>query len=99
MALFDSKEEKAEKRLLKEEEQFQKFIKKYNLQELELEDMEALKKLLGTAELKALTSPANLPVNSSNYERQTTALLTALTAQNWLIISQLSRISKSLSEK
>ena len=93
MALFGgpSKEEKQAQELAK-------FMERYHLDDLDPRDLETVKgianDLAGNGLLKLGISMSGKPEDSAKL-----TYLSALVQQNWLIINQLSRISKQLESK
>ena len=81
----------------KQEEQLQRFQQKYHLDELQPQDLETVKgiasDLAGNGFLKLGTI-----LSASGAETAMITYQSALVEQNWLIINQLSRINKQLSE-
>lgn len=96
MAIFKSADEKAQIKQEKELKELQKFLDKYNLEQLEPMDLQIVKKiatdLAGNGMLKT-----GMALSFAKAEDQATVTyLSALVEQNWLIINQLSRLNKNI---
>lgn len=106
MALFATAEEKEikkkEKELKKkekEEEKFQRLVKKYNLTNIGIEDYELIRKIsLDTAGDAWGEIGILLDFNTKTEDRLKINKLQALQEQNWIIINQLGRLNKNISE-
>ncbi|MDU0323860.1 MAG: hypothetical protein ACLRWO_12315 [Clostridium butyricum] len=99
MGLFDSKENKQEKALKKQQEQFEQLKSKYNLNNLTQEDAQTLQRisdsLAGMGFLKA-----GVALSFGKAEDQAKiGYLSAMIDQNFLIIKLLSDISNKLDNK
>ena len=94
MGLFDKKS-KEEKR----DEKLQKFIERYGLDELDDRDYEKVEQiatdLIGKDFMKT-----GMAISMAKAEEQLkVSYLSVLVEQNWIIMNQLSRISKQLEKK
>lgn len=92
MALFGEKKSKEEK----QQEQLQKFMNRYQLEDLDEKDLIVLQRiaqdLVGNSWFKA-----GMALSFAKVEDQATVTyLSALVEQNWMIIRQLSRLNKNL---
>lgn len=95
MALFGG-ETKEEKRIRKQQEEMQKFMEKYNLNEVKEDDLVVLRRiasdLAGNGFLKA-----GMALSFAKAEEQAkVTYLSALVEQNWLMIKLLSEINGKL---
>lgn len=95
MALFGG-ETKEEKKLRKQQEEMRKFMAKYNLSEIDKDDLEILRRiandLAGNGFLKA-----GMALSFAKAEEQAkVTYLSALVEQNWMIIKLLSEINSKL---
>lgn len=94
MALFGNGASKEEKKA----QELEKFAQRYHLDDLDPRDLETVKQiandLMGNGLLKVGISLSGKPEDSTKL-----TYLSALVQQNWLIINQLSRISKQLEDK
>ena len=89
MALFGEKKTKEEK----EQEQIQKFVKKYSMDDMDPRDLKIVKRiandLMGNGFLKA-----GMALSFAKPEEQAKiTYLSAIVEQNWMIINQLSRLN------
>ena len=94
MALFGEKKTKEEK----QREELQKFMDKYQLEDLDEKDLVVLQRiaqdLAGNKWFKA-----GMTLSFANAEEQAkVTYLSALVEQNWMIIRQLGRLNKNLEE-
>lgn len=92
MGLFNSKENKKEKK----QQEIEKFMERYQLDEISDQDLVIIKKiatdLMGNNLLKA-----GMALSFAKAEEQAkVTYLSALVEQNWIIIRQLSNISSKL---
>ena len=92
MALFNSKENKDDKK----QQEINKFMEKYQLEEIDDKDLVIIKKiatdLIGNNLLKA-----GMALSFAKAEEQAkVSYLSALVNQNWIMIRQLSNISNKL---
>ncbi len=92
MGLFNSKENKEEKK----QQEIEKFIERYQLDEISDQDLVIIKKiatdLMGNNLLKA-----GMALSFAKAEKQAkVTYLSALVEQNWIMIRQLSNISSKL---
>lgn len=91
MALFGEKISKEEKQA----REIEKFVNKYHLDDLAPEDLDTVRQIAGDLAGNGLISfGVNLSGKAEDVAKLT--YLSALVRQNWLIINQLSRISKQL---
>lgn len=99
MALFATAEEKEIKKKTKEEEKFNKLVKRYNLTNIDKEDFELIKNV---ATQLAGSSLGELGItfdfNTKTEDRLKISRLAALQEQNWIIINQLGRLNKNIKE-
>lgn len=99
MSLFKSEEEKRAKKIAKEEENFNKLVKKYKLTDIDKEDYELIKnisdELVGTS---ILDFSLSVSLGTSPEDKVKINRLSALQEQNWIIINQLGRINKNIKE-
>lgn len=97
--MFGNKETKAEKKALKEQEQLNKLIEKYNLEDLSEKDLLIVKRvyqdLVGNGLLKAGMALSM----ASGAEQAKITYLSALVEQNWIIINLLSRLNNNIEKK
>lgn len=92
MGLFNSKENKEEKK----QQEIEKFMERYQLDEISAQDLVIIKKiatdLMGNNLLKA-----GMALSFAKAEEQAkVTYLSALVEQNWIMIRQLSNISSKL---
>ena len=91
MGLFKTEEEKEKIKEEKKNEKFNKFVEKYNLKDMDIEDYELLKnisdKLIGT---NLMEIGANLSFGTSTTDQIKINRLGVIQEQNWIIINQLS---------
>lgn len=92
MALFNSKENKDDKK----QQEINKFMEKYQLEEIDDKDLVTIKKiatdLIGNNLLKA-----GMALSFAKAEEQAkVSYLSALVNQNWIMIRQLNNISNKL---
>lgn len=92
MALFNSKENKEDKK----QQEINKFMEKYQLEEIDDKDLVIIKKiatdLIGNNLLKA-----GMALSFAKAEEQAkVSYLSALVNQNWIMIRQLNNISNKL---
>jgi hypothetical protein len=92
MALFGGKDNKEEKR----QEEMQKFMEKYQLEDLDEKDLVVLRRisqdLAGNKWFKA-----GMALSFAKAEEQAkVTYLSALVEQNWMIIRQLSRLNRNI---
>lgn len=92
MGLFNSKENKEEKK----QQEIEKFMERYQLDEISVQDLVIIKKiatdLMGNNLLKA-----GMALSFAKAEEQAkVTYLSALVEQNWIMIRQLSNISSKL---
>lgn len=95
MALFATAEEKEAKKIEKEEKDFEKLVKRYNLKYADKEDYEILKNISrelagnGIAEFGMIFA-------GKTEDRLKLDRLAALQEQNWIIINQLLKLNKNI---
>ncbi|MDP4145847.1 MAG: hypothetical protein Q8936_15400 [Bacillota bacterium] len=93
MGLFGNKETKEEKNA----KQLQKFMDKYQLEDLDEKDLVVLKRIAGDLSGNNLLSLGMALSFSTKAEDQAKiSYLSALVEQNWMIIRQLSRLNKNI---
>lgn len=95
MAFFGEKKSKEEK----QEEEIQKFLGKYNLDELSERDLETVKKIAYDLRANGLFKAGMALSFAKSEEQAKVTYLSALVEQNWLIINQLSRLNKNIENK
>lgn len=98
MALFATAEEKEEKRKQKELEQLQKLIEKYNLDNLEKEDLKNLKAISDEMLTNNLFKTGLALSFAKSEDQAKIGYLSVLVEQNWLIIRQLANINRKLNK-
>lgn len=92
MALFGEKKTKEEK----EQENLQKFMERYQLEDLDQKDLVVLNRIAGDL---AGNSAFKIGMALSFAKAEDQAMVTYLSAlveQNWMIIRQLSRLNKNI---
>ncbi|SDM66726.1 hypothetical protein SAMN04488137_1338 [Fictibacillus solisalsi] len=94
--MFGTKESKEAKRQEKEQKEVQKFLEKYQLEDISEKDLVVLKRiandLAGNGFFKA-----GMALSFAKAEEQAkVSYLSALVEQNWMIIRKLDEISKKL---
>lgn len=93
MALFGSG-----KKQTKEEKQLEKFMEKYQLEDLDEKDLVVLERIASDLAANNLFK-AGLALTFAKAEEQAkVGYLSALVEQNWLIIRPLSRLNKNIAE-
>lgn len=86
------------KKQSKEEKQLEKFMEKYQLEDLDEKDLVVLKRIASDLAANNLFK-AGLALTFAKAEEQAkVGYLSALVEQNWLIIRQLSRLNKNIEE-
>ena len=94
MALFREKKSKEEK----EQEKLQKFMEKYQLEDLDSKDLIVLKRIAGDLAGNQFFK-AGMALSFAKAEEQAkVTYLSTLVEQNWMMIRQLSRLNKSIEE-
>ena len=94
MAVFGEKKSKEEK----EQEKLQKFMDKYQLEDLDSKDLIVLKRIAGDLAGNQFFK-AGMALSFAKAEEQAkVTYLSTLVEQNWMIIRQLSRLNKSIEE-
>src|SRR5699024_3964214 len=94
MALFNK--DKDEEKLCKEEKKMQKFMKKYQLEDLDEKDLEVLQRIAGDL-IGNKFFKAGMALSFAKAEDQAkVTYLSAQTEQNWMIIRQLGRLNKNI---
>lgn len=96
MGVFGNKEDKIQKAQEKERKELEKFMSRYNLKNLSIEDLEVLKRistdLAGNGFFKI-----GMALSFSKAEEQAkVTYLSALVEQNWLVIKQLGDLNNKL---
>lgn len=91
MALFGEKMTKEEKQA----QEIEKMVKKYHLDDLSPEDLDTVKQIAADLAGNGLIS-FGVTLSGKAEDVAKLSYLSALVRQNWLIINQLSRISKQL---
>lgn len=91
MALFEKKSKEE-----KQQEEIQKFIGRYHLEDLTANDLAIVQKIAGDLMGNGLIK-AGMALSFAKAEEQAkVTYLSTLVEQNWLMINQLSRIAKLL---
>ena len=94
MALFGEKKTKEEK----QQEQLDKFMEKYQLEDLDEKDLMVLQRIAGDLAGNNLLK-AGMALSFAKAEEQAkVTYLSTLAEQNWMIIRQLSRLNKNIEE-
>lgn len=94
MAVFGEKKSKEEK----EQEKLQKFMEKYQLEDLDSKDLIVLKRIAGDLAGNQFFK-AGMALSLAKAEEQAkVTYLSTLVEQNWMIIRQLSRLNKNIEE-
>lgn len=94
MALFGEKKSKEEK----QKEQLDKFMEKYQLEDLDEKDLIVLQRIAGDLAGNNLLK-AGMALSFAKAEEQAkVTYLSTLVEQNWMIIRQLSRLNKNIEE-
>lgn len=95
MSLFGG-ETKEEKKIRKQQEEIQKFMEKYNLNEVREEDLVVLRRIANDLTGNELFK-AGMALSFAKAEEQAkVTYLSALVEQNWLMIKLLSEINSKL---
>ena len=91
MALFDkrSKEEK-------EQDKLQKFMERYQLEDLDEKDLIVLQRIANDLVGNSLFKTGMALSFAKAEEQAKVTYLSAITEQNWMIIRQLSRLNKNI---
>lgn len=96
MALFGGGESKEEKKARKEREEMEKFMEKYQLNDLSEQDLVILKRIAGDLAGNGFLK-AGMALSFAKAEEQAkVTYLSALVEQNWMIIRLLSEINSKL---
>lgn len=97
MAIFNkSPEEKEEK----QQKEIEKFMERYQLEDLDEKDLVVLKKIANDlAGSDLMKVGVKLTFGTKPEENLKISYLNTLVQQNWIIIRQLSRLNKNLEEK
>lgn len=97
MAIFNkSPEEKEEK----QQKEIEKFMERYQLEDLDEKDLVVLKKIANDlAGSDLMKAGVKLTFGTKPEENLKISYLNTLVQQNWMIIRQLSRLNKNLEEK
>ncbi len=92
MAIFGEKKTKEEKQA----EEVQKFIEKYNLEDLNPSDLEIVKRIANDLAGNGLIK-AGMALSFAKAEEQAkVSYLSAIAEQNWIIINQLNRLISAI---
>lgn len=92
MAIFGAKEDKQQKEL-------EKFMERYQLEELDEKDLAILRKIAADLIGNGL-GKAGMALGFADISDQlTVTYLSALVEQNWMIIRQLGRLNRNLEER
>lgn len=94
MALFGEKKSKEEK----EQEKLQKFMEKYQLEDLDNKDLIVLQRIAGDLAGNQFFK-AGMALSFAKAEEQAkVTYLSTLVEQNWMMIRQLGRLNKNIEE-
>lgn len=96
--MFGNKEDKELKRQQKEQEEIQKFIKKYGLEDINPNDLNTIRRIASDLHSNGLIKAGLAPSFAKPEEQAKVTYLSALVEQNWLIINQLNRLNNLLSK-
>lgn len=96
MALFSTAEEKEEKKRQKELKKLQELIEKYNLNNLEKDDLKNLKAISDEMLTNNLFKTGLSLSFAKSEDQAKIGYLSVLVEQNWLIIRLLANINKKL---
>lgn len=80
----------------KQQEQFDKFMEKYHINELDPKDLEIVKNIANDLAGNGFLKAGMALSFSSAPDQAKVTYLSALVEQNWLIINQLSRLNKNI---
>ena len=94
MAVFGEKKSKEEK----EQEKLQKFMEKYQLEDLDSKDLIVLKRIAGDLAGNQFFKVGMALSFAKAEEQAKVTYLSTLVEQNWMMIRQLSRLNKSIEE-
>lgn len=94
MAVFGEKKSKEEK----EQEKLQKFMEKYQLEDLDSKDLIVLKRIAGDLAGNQFFKAGMALSFAKTEEQAKVTYLSTLVEQNWMMIRQLSRLNKSIEE-
>lgn len=92
MGLFSNKESKEDKQA----KELQKFMDKYQLEDLDDKDLVVLKRIAGDLAGNGFLKTGMALSFAKVEEQAKVTYLSALTEQNWMIIRQLSRLNKNI---
>lgn len=96
--MFGGKERRAAKQEKKEQEKIDGFMEKYQLEDMTEGDMKALERIALELNGKGLLK-AGMALSFAKVEEQAkVSYLSALVEQNFLVLSQLSRLNKNIEE-
>lgn len=96
MAIFGSGLSKEEKRAKKQQEEIQKFMNKYQLDEIDEKDLVVLRRIANDLAGNGLFKVGMALSFSKAEEQMKVTYLSALVEQNWMIIKQLSQLNSRL---
>lgn len=94
MGLFGSKETKDEK----QQKELEKFMDKYQLEDLDEKDLVVLKKIASDLAGNNFFKVGMALSMAKAEEQAKVTYLSTLTEQNWMIIRQLSRLNKNIEQ-
>lgn len=94
MGLFGEKKTAEEKRA----EKLQKFMERYQLEDLDEKDLIVLQRIAGDLAGNSFFKAGMALSFASGEEQAKVTYLSALVEQNWMIIRQLSRLNKNIEE-
>lgn len=96
MGIFGSKEDKLEKQRQQEQEELNKLMAKYNLKNMDTEDLKVLKRISNDLSANGLFKMGMALSFAKGEEQAKVTYLSALVEQNWLMIKQLSDLNNKL---
>ena len=98
MALFSNKEDKIKKQEEKEQRELEAFMSKYNLNTLNLDDLQVLRRISRDLAGNGFFKVGMGLSFAKGEELAKVTYLSALVEQNWLIIKQLGTLNSKLDE-
>lgn len=94
--MFGSREKKNDKKVSKQEKEMQKFMDRYQLEELSEQDMIIVKRIADDLVANNLFKTGMALTFAKAEEQAKVTYLSALVEQNWMIIRKLDEISNKL---
>ncbi|MCZ0702020.1 hypothetical protein J2T56_003125 [Natronobacillus azotifigens] len=94
MGLFGSKDD--DKKMTKDEKQMQKFMEKYQLEDLDEKDLQVLKRVANDLVGNGLFKMGMALSFAKAEEQAKVTYLSAIVEQNWMMIRQLGRLNKNI---